>query len=174
MSTQPYGTARTYAFIGFIFYIIAAAAGVLGLLILGVFFATSISTVTSTFPTTPPANVSAFPFLGLILLIFGVFLIPAIVLTFFAWSTVKAIDAGRYEQARTNSLILGIIGLVFGVFIGGIFFLLAYANLGEPQPYQPYPPQPPQPQPQKFCVNCGKPISPNGRYCPYCGKEQPP
>jgi len=168
MSTQPYGTARTYAFIGFIFYIIAAAAGILGLLILGVIFATSISTVTSTFPTTPPASVSVFPFFGLILVIFGILFIPAVVLTFFAWSTVKSIDAGRYGQARTNSLILGIIGLFFGIVIGGIFFLLAYANLGEFQQ-----PRPPQPQPERFCINCGKPVSPNDRYCPYCGKEQP-
>ena len=167
MSMQSYGTARTYAFIGFIFYVIAAAVSILVLLFFGLIFATSISTGTSTFPTTPPASFSVFPFF-IILLISLIFLIPSIILTFVAWSTVKAIDAGRYGQARTNSLILGIIGLFFGIIIGGIFFLLAYANLGEqPQP------RPPQQQPQKFCVNCGKPISPYDRYCPHCGKEQP-
>ena len=36
MSTQSYGTARIFAFIEFIFYILAAAAGGFGLLILGV------------------------------------------------------------------------------------------------------------------------------------------
>ena len=167
MSTQQYGTARTYAFIGFIFYVITAAIGALVLLIFGLIFTTSISTSRTMFPSTPPVSVTVFP-LFMILMVFLILLIPAIVLTFFAWSTVKAIDAGRIGQARTNSLILGIIGLFFGVVIGGIFFLLAYARLGEiPQPYTP------QPQPQKFCVNCGKPISPNDRYCTYCGKEQP-
>jgi hypothetical protein len=165
MDTQQHRSARTYAFIGWIFYVIASAAGVLGLLIFGLIFATSISTSTSIFPTSPPTSVIAFPFFGLILVIFGVFLIPALVLTFFAWSTVKAIDAGRIGQARTNTLILGIIGLVFGIVIGGIFFLLAYANLGVP-----YEPQPPQPQ--KFCLYCGKPIAPNDRFCRFCGKEQ--
>ena len=167
MTTQRYGPARTYAFIGFIFYVITSALAVLGLLIMGIIFATAVSTVTFPDPITPPANVSTVPFF-VILMVFLILFIPAIVLTFFAWSTVKAIDAGKYGQARTNSLILGIIGLFFGVFIGGIFFLLAYTNLGEPpQPYTP------QPSPQRFCVHCGKPISPNDRYCPYCGKEQP-
>src|SRR3990172_4737822 len=114
MSTQQHGTARTYAFIGFIFYVITAAIGILVLLIVGLIFATSISTVRSNFPTTPPTSVSAFPFF-IILMVFLIILIRAIVLAFFAWSTVKAIDGGRYGQARTNSLILGIIGLFFGV-----------------------------------------------------------
>ncbi|HLC00460.1 MAG TPA: zinc ribbon domain-containing protein [Candidatus Bathyarchaeia archaeon] len=168
MSTQRYGTARTYAFIGFIFYVITAALAILGLLITGIIFAAAVSTVTFPDPITPPASVSTVPFF-VILTVFLILFIPAIILAFFAWSTVKAIDSGKYGQARTNSLILGIIGLFFGIFIGGIFFLLAYANLGEiPQPYIT-----PQPQPQRFCVHCGKPISHNDRYCSYCGKEQP-
>jgi zinc-ribbon domain len=166
MSTQHYGTARTYAFIGFIFYVLAAAAGVLGLLVLAFVF----SAIRSTGGVTSPGNIVTFPFLSVISLTFLFLFIPAIVLAFFAWSTVKSIDAGRYGQARTNSLILGIVGLIFGVFIGGIFFLLAYANLSEPRP-TPYPPQAPA---QRFCVHCGNPVPPNSRYCPNCGKEQPP
>jgi uncharacterized paraquat-inducible protein A len=166
MSTQHYGTARTYAFIGFIFYVLAAAAGVLGLLVLTFVF----SAVTSTGAVTNPSNIFTFPFISVISLTFLFLFIPAIVLAFFAWSTVKSIDAGRYGQARTNSLILGIVGLIFGVFIGGIFFLLAYANLSEPRP-MPYTPTAPA---QRFCVHCGNPVPPNARYCPRCGKEQPP
>jgi hypothetical protein len=165
MSTQHYGTARTYAFIGFIFYILAAAAGVLGLLVLVFVF----SAVSSTRGVTP-GNIFTFPFFSVISLTFLFLFIPAIVLAFFAWSTVKAIDAGRYGQARTNSLILGIVGLIFGVFIGGIFFLLACFNLGEPRPT----PYPSQVSAQRFCVHCGNPIPLGARYCPNCGKEQPP
>jgi uncharacterized membrane protein YidH (DUF202 family) len=163
MSTQTYGTARTFAFIGFIFYILAAAAGVFGLLILGFVASIARSVPTST-------STVSFSVVGFILLIFGIFFIPATVLAIFAWTTVKAIDAGNYNQARTNSLILGIVGLVFGVFIGGVFFLLAYANLGQAQPPLYTPPQ----STQRFCVHCGSPVPPNARYCPHCGKEQPP
>jgi hypothetical protein len=166
MSTQHYGTARTYSFIGFIFYVLAAAAGVLGLLVLVFVF----SAVTPTGSATNPSNILQVPFFGIMSLTFLFLFIPAIVLAFFAWSTVKAIDAGRYGQARTNSLILGIVGLIFGVFIGGIFFLLAYANLGETQPM----PYAPQVSAQRFCVHCGNPIPLGARYCPNCGKEQPP
>jgi hypothetical protein len=159
MSTQSYGTARIFAFIGFIFYISAAAAGVFGLLILGV-----VASIASSVPT--PTNAISFSIVGFMPLIFGIFFIPAIVLAFFAWTTIQAIDRGNYMQARTNSLILGIVGLVFGVFIGGVFFLLAYANLGQTQP----PPSPPSNQ--RFCVHCGSPVPPNARFCPRCGKEQ--
>jgi hypothetical protein len=165
MGTQQYGTARTFAFIGFIFYILAAAAGVIGLLILAFVF----STIASTGAVTSPSNISQVPVFGNISVTFLFLFIPSIVLAFFAWSTVKAIDAGRYGQARTNSLILGIVGLIFGVFLGGIFFLLAYANLGAPQPIT-YPTQPPA---QRFCVNCGNPVTLDSRFCPRCGKEQP-
>jgi hypothetical protein len=160
MSPQSYGTARIFAFIGFIFYILAAAAGVFGLLLLGV-----VASIASSVPT--PTSAVSFSIVGFIPLIFGIFFIPAIVLAFFAWTTIRAIDRGNYTQARTNSLILGIVGLVFGVFIGGVFFLLAYANLGQTHP----PPSPPSTQ--QFCVHCGSPKLPNARFCPRCGKEQP-
>ena len=178
MGTQRYGTARTFAFIGFIFYVIVAVVGILGLLFFGLIFATSISVSSAITPV--PTSATLFPF-SIAFALFLIFLIPAAILAFVAWSTVKAIDSGRIAQARTNSLILGIVGLVFGAVISGIFFLLAYANLGEPyqQSYQPYQPQPPpaQPQPQtqtqRYCVNCGNPIALTDIYCPHCGKQQP-
>ena len=61
MSTQQSGTARTYAFIGFIFYVIAAAAGVLGILVLSVVF----SAVRQTGSVTNPSSVLQVPFFGL-------------------------------------------------------------------------------------------------------------
>jgi hypothetical protein len=176
MGAQQYGSARTFAFIGFIFYVRAAAIGIIGLIIFGLIFAASVS-VSPTFPTSP-TNVTFFPF-SVFFILFLVLLIPAAFLALFAWTTVKAIDEGRIAQARTNSLILGIVGLIFGVVISGIFFLLAYANLGQPyqQPYQAYQPPPqqprPQPQAQRYCVNCGQAIPSDSLYCPHCGKQQP-
>lgn len=163
LTVQRYGTARTYAFIGFIFYVITWAFGLLAALIVGLIFLTPRPVVTST-----PPIVTSFPFFIVSLVLIFAF-IPAIVLTFFAWTTVKHIDAGRYSQARTYSLILGIVGLFFGLILGGIFFFLAYANLGE-TPLQPYQPTT---SPQKFCVQCGRPVSADTKFCPYCGKEQP-
>jgi lysylphosphatidylglycerol synthetase-like protein (DUF2156 family) len=160
MSTQRYGTARIFAFIGFLFYILAANVGVFGFLIIGV-----VASIASSVPTSTSGI--SFSIVGFILLVFGLFFIPAVVLALFAWTTIKAIDGGNYMQARTNSLLLGIVGLVFGVFIGGVFFLLAYANLGQTHP----PPSPPSTQ--QFCVHCGSPKLPNARFCPRCGKEQP-
>jgi hypothetical protein len=171
MGAQQYGSARTFAFIGFIFYVIAAVIGIFGLIIFGLIFAASVST---NLPTAP-ANVTLFPF-SIFFVVFAVLLVPAAFIAYFAWTTVKAIDEGRIAQARTSSLILGIVGLIFGVVISGIFFLLAYANLGSgyQQPYQTYQPQPrPQPQAQRYCVNCGQPIPADSLYCPHCGKQQP-
>lgn len=161
--------ARTYAFVGFIFYVLSNVAGFVGALAIAFFFVTSVSTTTSTSPGPPTTTVIAFPFFGLMAFLFLMF-IPGIVLTIFARTTVRDIEVGRYSQARTYSLILGIIGLFFGLLIGGIFFLLAYANLGEPVTQ----PTVVQPFPQRFCVNCGRAVSPDSKFCSYCGKELPP
>jgi hypothetical protein len=167
MNKQAAGIARTYALIGFIFYVLSTVVGFVGASVFAFFFATSISTATS---TTSPTTVIAFPFFGLILFAAFLLFIPGIILTIFARTTVRNIDIGRYGQARTYSLILGIIGLFFGMLIGGIFFLLAYAKLGE----SPMQPATLQPLPQRFCVKCGRAVPLDAEFCPHCGKELPP
>jgi len=167
MSQQAAWTARTYALIGFIFYVLSTVVGFIGALIFAFFFVTSVSTATSTIP---PATVVAFPFFGLVLFAAFLLFIPGIVLTIFARTTLRNIDIGRYSQARTYSLILGIIGLFFGMLIGGIFFLLAYAKLGE----SPIQPATLQPLPQRFCVKCGRAVPLDAKFCPHCGNELPP
>jgi uncharacterized protein YacL len=167
MSQQVAGIARTYALIGFIFYALSTVVGFIGALMVAFFFVTSVSTATS---TTPPTTVIAFPFFSLIIIAAFVLFIPGIVLTIFARTTMRNIDTGRYSQARTYSLILGIIGLFFGMLIGGIFFLLAYAKLGE----SPMQPATLQPLPQRFCVKCGRAVPLDAKFCPNCGKELPP
>ena len=167
MSRQVAGTARTYALVGFIFYVLSTAAGLFGTLIITFFFLASISTAASTIPHTTAIT---FPFFGIMLFVAFLLFIPGLILTIFARATMRNIDKGRYNQARTSSLILGIIGLFFGMLIGGIFFLLAYAKLGE----SPMQPATLQPIPQKFCVKCGRAVPLDATFCPHCGKELPP
>jgi uncharacterized protein with PQ loop repeat len=168
MSNQAAGTARTYALVGFIFYVLSTAAGLIGALVIAFFFLTSLSTAAAS--TTTQTTFIAFPFFGLILFAAFLLFIPGIILTIFARATLRNIDTGRYSQARTSSLILGIIGLFFGMLIGGIFFLLAYARLGE----SPIQPVTLQPIPQRFCVKCGRAVPLDATFCPHCGKELPP
>jgi hypothetical protein len=167
MSSQVFGAARTYAFVGFIFYVLSTIAELIGALAIMFFFVTSIST---SIPPSPPTTIITFPFFGLISLAVFLLFIPGIILTVLAWTTVRNIDVGRYGQARTYSLILGIIGLFFGMLIGGIFFLLAYAKLGESV----IQPAAIPPKPQRFCVKCGRAVPLDAQFCPHCGKELPP
>ncbi len=46
-------------------------------------------------------------------------------------TTIKRIDDGLYEAAKTPCLIMGIIGLTIGLLLPGIFYMLAYTKLGE-------------------------------------------
>jgi len=46
-------------------------------------------------------------------------------------TTVKRIDDGLYEAAKTPCLIMGILGLLVGLIVPGIFYMLAYTKLGE-------------------------------------------
>ena len=62
----------------------------------------------------------------------GLFAILALLILIGAYlSTVKRIDDGLYEAAKTPCLVMGIIGLVIGFVIPGIFYMLAYTKLGE-------------------------------------------
>jgi hypothetical protein len=146
MSNPNIETARTYASVGFIFYILSAIGGLIG--VLAFLFV-----------------VIGFPFFAIIGSVFFLLFIPGILLAMFAWITVRDIDRGVHGRARTNSLILGILGLFFGLLIGGIFFLLAYSKLGESTAHL---------SPTRFCVNCGRAVSSDAKFCSNCGKELPP
>jgi hypothetical protein len=168
MSDSNIGTARTYAFVGFIFYIMSIIVGLIGILAITFFFVTSVSTSmqgSSPWQGSTASTIIAFPVFGIVMFIFFLLFIAGIILTIFAWITVRDIDRGTYDRARTNSLILGIIGLFFGLVVGGIFFLLAYSKLGESTT---------QPLPRRFCVNCGKAVSSDAKFCSNCGKEFSP
>jgi len=62
----------------------------------------------------------------------GVFAIIIILVFIGAYlTTVKRIDDGLYEAAKTPCLIMGILGLLVGLIVPGIFYMLAYTKLGE-------------------------------------------
>jgi hypothetical protein len=113
-------------------------------------------------PPVIPASLMSVPFLGPILVYLAFVLSPSflmyiglgggallIVLIFLAilyWTTVHAINVGRYQNARNSTLIFGVLfilptffvlfapSLIFGVVIAIIpafFLLMAYARLGE-------------------------------------------
>jgi hypothetical protein len=170
MHGQAVSAARTYAFVGFIFYIISTIMGLIGFLVVR-FFLRVISGATSPGVIVPPR-------FFLVSVIFLLLSIPGIILSIFAWITVRNIDRGRYSQARTYSLILGIIGLFYGL-ISGILFLLAYSKLSETTTNRIsgsaiQPPPTTQATPQRFCANCGRAASVDARFCTNCGKQLPP
>jgi len=62
----------------------------------------------------------------------GIFAIVIILIFIGAYlTTVKRIDDGLYEAAKTPCLIMGILGLLIGLVVPGIFYMLAYTKLGE-------------------------------------------
>jgi len=62
----------------------------------------------------------------------GVFAIVIILIFIGAYlTTVKRIDDGLYEAAKTPCLIMGILGLFVGLIVPGIFYMLAYTKVGE-------------------------------------------
>lgn len=152
------GTARTYALIGLIFYAISAVITLGGI---GVFLLLTPFRMDGT---------SVFPIFPLVSLIFLVSGIVGIGLALWSWFTFRSIERGLYAEARTPSIVLGILGLFFAWLIGGIFFILAYVKLGEivgPRAAVP-------PTVQKFCVNCGSAVPADAKFCSHCGRELPP
>ncbi len=165
-------TARTYALVGFIFFAIMTAVWSLVLLIGAIFFA---------FWDTGMWDWGMmggswgggwlFPFI----FPFTVFLALSAGFTIWAWTVRSNIEAGRYSQAQTSSLILGIFGLFppIGALVGGILFLLAHSKIGyvyaPPPAYQPTLATPGG----RMCPECGRSIPMDAKLCPYCGKELP-
>lgn len=62
----------------------------------------------------------------------GIFAIILILIFIGAYlTTVKRIDDGLYEAAKTPCLIMGILGLLVGLIVPGIFYMMAYTKIGE-------------------------------------------
>ena len=152
-------SAKSFSLVGLIFYIL----GTLGWLIPLSIFAGVISY--APFNVNMPGNVGL-----IIFIIFGAFTALSVGFTVWCWITMDNISKGKYVDARTASLVLGIFGLVLGWVIGGIFMLLTYSELGEILS----PNQTPTPQSQptgRMCTGCGKPIKWDVKFCEHCGKQ---
>ncbi|MFQ5986579.1 MAG: zinc ribbon domain-containing protein, partial [Thermoplasmata archaeon] len=127
------------------------------------------------FPTGMPMGVFFSPLIWA-----GVPLAVAAGLTVWSWTNLKQIEAGRYQEAQAQTLVLGILGLIFAFLIGGIFLIIAYfklSNVTSPRPAAaPMAPPPPAASPQpggRVCPNCGRPIPMDAKYCNHCGHELP-
>ncbi len=159
-------TARSYALVGFIFYILGALTSLLGAVgstFMGGFMGPGMmgSFAPSFFPFFFPS----------------IFLILSSILTVWSWITLNSIDAGRYREAQTASLVLGILGIFFAWLIGGIFLLLAYGRLGYAARHQYANLKPSLPAETtaatgtRFCPECGSAVSESDRFCRNCGKK---
>ncbi|MCL4436203.1 MAG: zinc ribbon domain-containing protein [Thaumarchaeota archaeon] len=157
-------TARSYALVGFIFYVLGALTSLLGAFGYAFFMGSGMmgGFAPSFFPFFPSA-----------------FLIISSVLAVWSWVTLNNIDAGRYQEAQTASLVLGILGIFFAWLIGGIFFLLAYGRLSYAirHPHatlkSSVPTEPTVAPPAtgaRFCPECGSAVSESDRFCRNCGK----
>ncbi len=162
-------SARTFALVGLVFYIIGSVVG--GLALVSTFFTFQV------FVTPVPPITFDTP-LGLIFP--AIFLGVAVSLTVWSWGTLQRIEQGQYQEAQAPALVLGILGLFWAFFIGGIFLILAYVKLGNvisPRPAAPVMAAPvaaaPQPAGGHMCPNCGRPIPMDAKFCNYCGHEMP-
>ncbi len=172
-SMTPYAqqeaqSARTFALIAFVFFAVLTAiwAVVYLVILIGVMVVSGMAGVMPMglfFPLIFPMGIWAGLNVGL---------------TFWSWSNLKDIDAGRLQKAETASLVMGILGLIANI-ISGIFMLLAYTKLNSairyattpPPAYQPaYQPPPPA---GRMCTSCGRAVTLDAKFCPHCGAELP-
>jgi len=129
MSVRPpeVWAAHEYAVIGSIFFFLFSVLPLLAisllfiadssLIISYIFFLTGIDLTAWMLPIMMGAGIFA---IVIILVFIGAYL-----------TTVKRIDDGLYEAAKTPCLIMGILGLLVGLIVPGIFYMLAYTKLGE-------------------------------------------
>ncbi len=159
-------TARSYAMVGLIFYLLGAATGAITFLWGGVFMGYYMG----------GGMMSSFPWMGGFQ---SASLVISLVFAVWSWITLKNIDENRFQDAHTSSLILGIFGLIFAWLIGGIFFLLAYGKIGDIlRNKQITETKKVSQEPSEnivvtgnYCSQCGKVISENDKFCRYCGNQ---
>jgi hypothetical protein len=121
--TPSGGTAKTLILIGLILQLIFALIYLFVLGVVAVVF----------------AAVGAFPVFALIYVAFGVI---GFIFLFLIWTMCyKPVKEGRYEAAKTPTLIFAILSLITFSFISGILYIVAYVKLGDAVREQQMPPQ---------------------------------
>jgi uncharacterized protein YacL len=129
MSTRPpeVWAAHEYAVIGSIFFFLFS---VVPLLAISLLFIADSSLILSYIALWTGVDLTAWVLP--IMMAAGIFAIIIILIFIGAYlTTVKRIDDGLYEAAKTPCLIMGILGLLVGLIVPGIFYMLAYTKLGE-------------------------------------------
>lgn len=163
MGYDPAGTARTYVLISIVITFLAV-------------------------PVWTLIGLMLFQGVGLLL---GAFAVLAAIMIYL--TTYDRIRIGDYVGARGPCLVWGIIDLLVGFLVGGLFLLLAHSKLSDvvqgriqttPPAWQPAPSStgwqpsysgrassiPPPQACQKICFGCGATIPLGGASCPRCGK----
>jgi hypothetical protein len=160
-------TAKTYATVGLIFYALSILSGILGL------FTLNWGLARTNIPHGPWGSWPSIP--ALIGFGIGLLFLANVVLALWAYKTYKQIDDGRYMEAQTGALLLGIFGLVFGGFIGGLFFLLTYAKIGDIQKKAQWAQFPPTQgvAGERYCISCRHVVYLTDKFCPKCGTQLP-
>ncbi len=148
------GTAQTMIMIGLIFQIIFAVIFFLAVGLVGILAATAAG-----------LGLVFFIVPVIFLILFG--LIPLFFLYVgYEWCY-NRVKAGNYEGARTPTLVLAILELLFGGVLPGIFYLIGYLKLGDainemrqPPAYAPGYPAPGYPAPGYAPMAPGAPYQP--------------
>jgi uncharacterized protein YacL len=130
MSVRPpeVWAAHEYAVIGSIFFFLFTVLPLLAISVFLVFDAPLVLSYVTLWTglVIPPAWVLP------ITMGSGIFALIIILIFIAAYlTTVKRVDDGLYEAAKTPCLIMGIIGLIVGLVVPGIFYMMAYTKLGE-------------------------------------------
>ena len=161
-------TAKTFALVGLVFYILSFIGILSGIITANWWF--SWTNIPWRGPWGPSPSIPALIALGI-----GLGLVVHLFLLIWAYLTYKKIMKGDYIGVRTATLLLGIFGLLpfLGLFIGGIFFILTYAKLGDVlrmaqgamyTPIQAL-------ASDKSCASCGQVVGVNEKFCPRCGAK---
>jgi len=164
------GTAQTMILIGLIVQFIFALIFFFALGVIGLLAAASLGFGFFIFPI-------------IFLVLFGI--IPLFLLWVAYAMCYTRVRNGEYEGARTPTLVLAIVELLFGGVIPGIFYIIAYVKLGDainemrnpPTGYMQQPPMgmPYQPQaaaapPMGAPPPAAAPVAPAAPTCPRCGR----
>ncbi len=159
-------SAKTFALVGFIFYLLGFITNLIPLLI----FLPLRGMMMGGGPFRNEFADISFGGFFPIVFPFGIFLALTAGFTVWSWITYDNIRKGKYAEARTATLILGTFGIFLAWLIGGILLILAYSKLGDVMKER-QTAQVTQKPTGRMCPKCGRPIDWEAKFCEHCGKK---